>query len=99
MDYIRKFGIDKVIGDKAIDFLMEYQNWDIIKFMLCWMEVVNQMHILHGGRDILLEFTEEQGVKPRTMHQEGNYIIDDKTEEKFEIKRSKPQIKKLFSTI
>jgi len=96
-NYIEKFGMDKLIGDKAPEFLMEYQNLDITHFMVYWMEVVSQMNILQGGKDILLEFMEEQGVKPHTMHSDGNYMIDDETGEKFEIKSPKKKMKKLFS--
>lgn len=48
-------------------------------------------------KDILLEFMEEQGVKPHTMHSDGKYMIDDETGEKFEIKSPKNRMKKLFS--
>lgn len=96
-NYIERFGMDKLIGDKASEFLMEYQNWDITHFMVYWMEVVSQMNILQGGKDILLEFMEEQGVKPHTMHSDGKYMIDDETGEKFEIKSPKDRMKKLFS--
>lgn len=97
MDYVKKFGIDKVIGDKAAEFLMEYQNLDVGRYMVYWMGVVNRMSVVQDGKDILLEFMEEQGVKPHTMHSDGKYMIDDETGEKFEIKSPKNRMKKLFS--
>lgn len=97
MDYVKKFGIDKVIGDKAAEFLMEYQNFDVERYMVYWMVVVNRMSIVRDGKDILLDFMEELGVEPHMMHQEGKYMIDNETGEKFKIKRPMPKIKKLFS--
>ena len=97
MNYINEFGIDNKIGDKAPDFLMEYQNWDIDLYMVHWMGVVNRIGMLHGGKDIFLEFMKEQGVKPRTLHSDGEYMVDDETGEKFKIIKPKNEMKKLFS--
>lgn len=99
VNYIEEFGIDTIIGDKASEFLMEYWNWDVNEYMVYWMSVVNRMHMLQGGKDILIEFMEEQGVQPRTLHQEGDYMVDDETGERFKIKKPKNPMKKLFSVV
>lgn len=96
MNYVKEFGVDTVIGDKASEFLMEYCNWDINEYMCYWMGVVNRMHMLQGGKDILLEFMEEQGVTPRTFHSNGEYMVDDETGEKFKIKKPQSKLKKTF---
>ena len=96
MNYINEFGIDNKIGDKAPDFLMEYWNWDINLYMVHWMGVVNRISMINGGKDIFLEFMEEQGVTSHFVS-DGEYMIDTDTGEKFKIVKPKSNVKKLFS--
>jgi hypothetical protein len=99
MNYIREFGMNSIIGENASEFLMEYWNWDITEFMVYWMEVVSQMHILQGGKDILLEFMEEQGVTPTYMYRDGEYMVDADTGERFKLAPKRNPLKKLFSIV
>ena len=96
MNYINEFGIDNKIGDKAPDFLMEYWNWDINLYMVHWMGVVNRISMINGGKDIFLEFMEEQGVASHFVS-DGEYMINTDTGEKFKIVKPKSNVKKLFS--
>ncbi len=100
MEYISRLDSNKPIGkDNASEFLFEYQNWDINEYMSAWMGIVNRMHKLHGGRDITEEFFEENGLHIRTMKREGDFLVDDETGERFEIKKSENKLKKLFSVV
>lgn len=99
MDYINRIGIDKPIGEKASEFLMEYWNWDINHYMVTWMSVVSAMDIIQTGRDSMMDFFEENGLHFRTMHQEGVYMVDDETGERFEIKKPKSHMRKLFTVV
>lgn len=99
MDYINRIGIDKPIGEKASEFLIEYWNWDINHYMVTWMSVVSAMDIIQTGRDSMMDFFEENGLHFRTMHQEGVYMVDDETGERFEIKKPKSPMRKIFTVV
>lgn len=97
METVRGIGIHNRIGDRVEDFLFDYCNDDIDEYMVTWMTIVNRMHQLNGGRDMLIEFMEEQGMHPQTFHEEDGYLINDETGEKYEIKKPTQKVKKLFS--
>lgn len=99
MEYIRKIGIDTPIGENASEFLMEYWNRDIDLYIYKWIDIVSAMDILQTGRDHMLDFFEENGLHFRTMHQEGVYMVDDETGERFEIKKPKSPMRKLFTVV
>ena len=97
METVREIGIHNRIGDRVEEFLFGYCNDDINKYMVTWMMIVNRMHQLNGGRDVLIEFMEEQGVHPRTLHEEDGYFVDDETGEKYEIKKPVQKFQKFLS--
>ncbi len=97
MKAIKEIGLHEKLGDSVEHFLFAYCNDDIDDYMVTWMGIVNRMHQLHGGRDILVEFMEEQGVYPQTFHKENGYLVDDETGEKFELQKPTQKVKKLFS--
>lgn len=100
MEYIKNMDINSPIGkENASKFLFEYWNWDINKYMVAWMEIVNRMHQLQGGKDMMLEFFEEQGHPLHTMHQDGDFMVDDETGERYKIKKPENKIKKLFTVL
>lgn len=99
MDYINKFGIDTPIGSRATEFLMEYQNWDITFYALAMMHVISEMSVIEKGSDPFVEILEEIGVHPKTMHQEGNFMVDDETGERHKIHKPKNPMRKLFSVV
>ena len=99
-EYVADFGEDVQIGnDKVEEFLFAYQNWDINFYMVAWMGIVNRMHQVNGGRDMLVEFFEEQGTPLHTYHKEGNVLVDDETGERYEIRKPKNSLRKLFSVV
>ena len=99
MEYINKIGIDVPIGENASMFLMEYWNWDISFYMVTWMSIVSAMDIVCTGRDHMLDFFEENGLHFHYMHQEGDFLVDDETGERFKIKKPKNPMRKLFSVV
>ncbi len=99
IDYINKFGIDKQIGDKVTEFLMEYQNTDITLYVLAMMQVVSAMSKFENGTDPFVEVMEKIGIHPRTMYQDGGYMVDSETGERFEIMKPKNPLRKLFSVV
>lgn len=99
MDYINKIGIDNPIGDNASTFLMEYWNRDINFYLLTWIDIVSAMDIIQTGRDSLLDFFEEQGLHFRTVHQDGDLVVDGENGESDKICKPKHPMRKLFSVV
>lgn len=99
MEYIRKIGIDTPIGEKASEFLMEYWNRDINLYVCKWMNIVTSMDIIQTGRDSMLDFFEENGLHFTKMHQEGRYMVNEETGERFKIAKPKKPMRKLFSVV
>lgn len=98
-DYIKKFGIDRKIGDSAIEFLMEYQNMDISLYILAVMRVVSAISLIENGTDPFIEAMEEMGVHPKTMYKEGNEMVDSETGERYKIAKPKNPMRKIFTII
>lgn len=91
---------DEPIGeDKISEFLFNYCNRDIDNYMVAWMEIVNRLHMLNGGRDITLEFFEDMGMPVHTYHEEAGYMVNDKTGERFKIKKFTKRARKMFSVV
>lgn len=99
MNYITEIGLDYPIGDKASEFLMEYWNRDINFYMVTWMDIVSAMDVIQTGRDHMLDFFKENGLHFRTMHQEGDYMVDDEIGERHKICKPKNPMRKLFSVV
>lgn len=99
-DYMAHLGYDAPIGEeKASEFLLEYWNPHIEIYAVHWMEIINKMHRLNGGRDIFVEFMEEQGLSFPTYHKEGNYLVNSKTGERHKVQKPKRRLRKLFSVV
>lgn len=97
-EYISHMDINKPIGqENGPEFLMEYWNWDINRYMCTWMVIVNRMHQTQGGRDITEEFFESQGVHFTTYHEEDGYMVNNVTSERHKILKPQKNLKKLFS--
>lgn len=97
MDSVRIIGLHEKLGENVSEFLFDYCNDDIDEYMVTWMTIVNRMHQMNGGRDMLIEFMEEQGVHPRTLHEEDGYFVDDETGEKYEIKKPTQKFQNFLS--
>lgn len=60
-----------------------------MEYAIHWMGIINQMHRLNGGRDIFVEFMEEQGISIPTYHKEGNYLVNNETGERYKVQKPK----------
>lgn len=99
MEYINRIGIDKPIGEKATEFLMEYWNRDINFYMVTWMSIFSAMDIIQTGRDSMMDFFEENRLHFKTFHQEGDEMVDNETGERFKISKPKNPMRKLFTVV
>ena len=100
MEAARQIGLDEVIGEtKAPEFLMAYEHWDINRFMVTFMLVVSQMRVLQGGKDIMEEFLEGQGVATYNYDEEAGTLTNRQTGEVMKVKKPKTRIPKYMKVI
>nr|DAO59766.1 MAG TPA: hypothetical protein [Caudoviricetes sp.] len=85
--------IEHVFDNNSDCSQQETQSWFFI------VEFINQMHRLNGGRDIFVEFMEEQGISIPTYHKEGNYLVNNETGERYKVQKPKRRLRKLFSVV
>lgn len=100
MKEVRKYPLKKPIGaDKIENFLMEYYNFDIMEFDVCRICTVSRLRRMEGQKGVMEEFMEEQGIHPKTHYQDGDYMVDSETGERFKIQKPKNRMRKLFSVV
>lgn len=98
MQEVRKYPFGQPIGaDKIIKFIMDYYNWDIMEFEVKKLSIISKIRRLDGQKGVMEEFLENQGIQLKTLHQEGDYLVDDKTGEWHKICKPKNPMRKLFS--
>ncbi|HDK7140050.1 TPA: phage infection protein [Clostridium botulinum] len=68
INYIKDFDQDSSIGDKILEFLWEYHNWEITNFNVELMCSVSKLRKFQGEPSIMEEFAETMGIKTYTMH-------------------------------
>lgn len=82
VNYINTLDIDTPIGmgEKALDFLWEYYNRDIIKFSVETMCCMSDLRKLEGQPSLMEEWAAENGIKTYSMHTDskGNQFLLDK---------------------
>ena len=91
--------MDEPIGENVYKFLMDYQNWDVVKFAVAKMILISEISKIRTGVDPMDAFFDEMGIKTKTMYRDGDYMIDSETWERYEIKKSEKPLKKLFSVM
>ena len=99
IEEVNKYPKDKSIGDKITEFLVEYYNWDIMKFEVLKLTTISNIRRMQGQQGIMEEFAEQNGMKLQTFHQEGNEMVNDETGERYEIVKPKNPMRKLFSVV
>lgn len=100
MEEVRKIGLDNVIGrDKAPEFLMDYENWDINRFMVAFMMVISRMRVLQGGRDPLEEFLEENGVATYSYYENEGIMVNRQTGEVTKVEKPRTKVPKYMKVI
>lgn len=100
MEAIQKMPLREEIGSHraAIELLWEYHNWDIVDFMVAWMECLSRMRIIDGYMDPFEEFLYEHKVPTFTFHEKEGYMQNSLTGEITKISKPKKRIPKYFNT-
>lgn len=101
-DYISKLDPNKIIGggENILEFLFEYHNWEISRFVVASMGCISDYNRLHGESTFMDDFAETMGLDTYTVYKDdkGNdFIIDDGRTVKLE--KPKPRRPKHFKVI
>lgn len=92
--FIEEFGMDRVIGEKMVEFHWDYRNREITRFAVKTMCVMSKIRRAEGGKGIMEEFMEEQGVPTYTLTEYGNgnqYLVNKQTGEMQKVIKPKPK--------
>lgn len=92
--YIEEIGEDKIIGENIEEFLMEYDNWAIRFFLVEMMSIASDLRKIDGGKGIMEEYLEEQGVPTYTMTERGNgqqFLTNNQTGEMQKVSKPRPR--------
>lgn len=63
-DYLKMFGLDTPIGERAFEFLMEYYNEEVLLFIVNAMSALSNVYKAENGYGILEGFYIEKGENP-----------------------------------
>ncbi|CAM2998720.1 hypothetical protein HAHI6034_11160 [Hathewaya histolytica] len=80
INYIKEFDKYSPVGEKILEFLWEYHNWDITEFNVEFMCSVSKLRKFKGEPSLMEEFAETMGIKTYTMHTDdkGKQFLFDK---------------------
>ncbi|WP_195837982.1 hypothetical protein [Tissierella pigra] len=82
MNYINTLDLDAPIGtgEKALNFLWEYYNRDILRFVVEGMCCMSDLRKLQGQPSLMEEWATKNAIKTYTMHTDsrGNQFLLDK---------------------
>ncbi|MEC1757393.1 hypothetical protein [Schinkia azotoformans] len=79
IDYIKEIGTNEVLGDNALEFLMEYNNKIILLFNVRSMSLVSTMMKYQGKPSLLEQWASDNGIKTYTRHVDATgreYMLD-----------------------
>lgn len=99
MKEVEKYPLDEPIGEKILEFIMDYYNWEIFEFECQKLSIISKIRRINGELGVMESLMEENGIHMQTLRQEDNFLIDDETGERFEILKPKKKLRKLFSIV
>ncbi|CUB59053.1 hypothetical protein BN2127_JRS10_04752 [Bacillus subtilis] len=90
----KEIGMDTPIGENILEFLYDYENWDITCFTISSMTIMSRLRRAGGKKSLAEEFFEDAGMDTYTMHtdlQGKQKLTNNRTGETQEIKKSRPR--------
>lgn len=96
MDVLQKHGLDKPMGEDAMEILFDYTNIHITMFAVATMSAISAMRRYNGEKGLLEEFAEQQGMKLQTYtmskdNKGRNWLTDNDTGERQRVKVKRPR--------
>lgn len=99
IERLKKYPSDEEIGeDKIIEFLMEYYNWDIIKFEVKKLCLISYIRRLNGQKGVMEEFCEENDIPTYSYYEAEGVMVESGTGKAVKVekpKRRKPKYLKV----
>ncbi|HDR8159540.1 TPA: hypothetical protein QC072_002369 [Bacillus cereus] len=90
----KEIGLEKPIGNNILEFLYDYQNWDITFLIISSMSIMNKMKQIEGEKTLAEEYFEEEDLDTYTMHtdQQGKKgLMNNRTGETQKVKKPRPR--------
>jgi hypothetical protein len=89
MEYIKTLDLDKPIGEKIFDFLWEYMNEDITRFMIKLLQFTSRLRQLEGKPTLVEEFADMMGIKTYKLFRDEKgreFLLDSETGKTMRVK-------------
>ncbi|MEK3886561.1 hypothetical protein [Bacillus sp. FSL K6-3431] len=97
--YIEEFGEDRVIGEEMSRFHWDYHNWELTRFSSKTMCVMSAIRRAEGGKGVMEEFFEDQGVTTYTVTKDDKgdkYLTNNDTGEVEKVTKPRPKYLKVL---
>ncbi|MDN4875998.1 hypothetical protein QYM23_24580 [Bacillus cereus] len=94
MNRAKELGMDTPIGEKILEFLYDYENWDITCFTISSMTIMSRLRRAEGKKSLAEDFFEDSGIDAYTMHtdfQGKQKLINNRTGETQEVQKTRPR--------
>lgn len=90
MEAVGRYAPNKPIGaDKIQEFLMDYWNPNITRFEVGKMLCASAVRRSAGGKGIMEEFAEDQGIPTYTFYKDENIMVNNSTGELSKVRKAK----------
>lgn len=100
MEMLKEYPVDEEIGeDKIMEFLMEYYNWDIIKFEVEKLSLMSYIRRLNGQKGVMEEFCSENGIPTYSYYEDEGIMIERETGEVVKVEKPKKRIPKYMKIV
>ena len=90
VEMLKNYEMDKPLGIKLDDFLWDYQNPTIGKFMVAMLSSASDLRKLDTGVGIMEEWAEKNDIETLTINEGSGYILNNKTHKTAPYKKSVP---------
>lgn len=94
---IKEYDMDSPIDEKFEDFIWDYTNDTICKFMVETLCTASKLRQLQGQPSIAEEWAEENDISTYTVNEKDGYILDNQTHKSAPIKKTIPSYLKLVN--
>jgi len=94
MDRLRKYGMDKIIGDEVFNILWDHTNHNLEGFMVEKLEVISDLRRAEGEPGLMEEFAEQNGITLSTLHTDKKgrmFLKDGQTGELRRVYKKRPR--------
>lgn len=89
IEELKKYSMDEPLGiDGLEDFLWDYWNKDLFEFSSTAFSIISNMYrVQNGGKSIMEQWAEKQGIDTYTTNKKAGYMINNSTGEIHKLKK------------